>query len=113
MGLDMNVYTRSESQAALSAITGQRESTELYYWRKHHDLHNWMEQLYRERGGEKSFNCIELRLDKNDLDRLMNDIDTGIFQYSDDEYLKDDQEFIQKARVAIHDGLSVYYNSWW
>jgi hypothetical protein len=33
---------------------------ELHYWRKHPNLHGWMEQHYREKGDSaKSFNCVK------------------------------------------------------
>lgn len=34
------------------------DAAELHYWRKHPNLHGWMEQLYRDKGGaEEIFNC--------------------------------------------------------
>ena len=98
--------------------------TEIYYWRKHHDLHGWMEGLYRSRGGAaESFNCIPIRLYSEDLDQLEADIranklpqTTGFFfgdNPPDEESIEQDLEFVYKARWAIADGLAVYYDSWW
>ena len=100
------------------------ELSELYYWRKHHDLHGWMEELYRRKGGTKeSFNCCAVRLTENDLDALQFDLLNNMLPQTkgfffgtnppDDESLKDDLKFIQKARDAIKDGKAVYYDSWW
>ena len=98
--------------------------TELFYWRKHHDLHGWMNDLYRARGGAaESFNCIKIRLYSEDLDQLEADVrsnklpqTTGFFfgdNPPDEDSIETDLEFIAKARWAIADGLAVYYDSWW
>ena len=47
---------------------------EFFYWRKHPAIHNWMENLYVERGGKESFNGIPLYLSKEDLKNLKKDI---------------------------------------
>ncbi len=37
------------------------DPSQLYYWRKHPELHGWMEKLYRETGGAaQSFNCVRM-----------------------------------------------------
>ena len=104
---------------------GRKEPLEeLAYWRKHHDLHGWMEKLYRNKGGDKeSFNCVPVRLTEFDLDALQFDLlndalpETQGFFFGtnppDLESLKEDLEFIQKARDAIKEGDAVYYDSWW
>ena len=95
---------------------------EFYYWRKHPDLHGWMEKLYRTKGGEDpSFNCNSVRLMAEDLDALEAAIKntalphtTGFFfGESTPEDRDDDLEFIGRARAAIAEGDAVYYDSWW
>ena len=95
---------------------------EIAYWRKHPNLHGWMENLYRERGGGKSFNGIELELTLEDIDRLEADIqashlpETAGFFFgdpSDDYYRENDLEFIKAARTHLFLGLKVFYNSSW
>jgi hypothetical protein len=97
-------------------------ATELHYWRKHPDLHGWMEMLYREKGGTaENFNCVNVSLDAQDLDRLEADIraaslpkTTGFFfGASDGSETEDDLQFIAKAREAIAAGATVFYSSWW
>jgi hypothetical protein len=45
-------------------------------WRKHPNLHGWMQELYYERGGqERTFNCSPVRLDEYDLIDLEEAID--------------------------------------
>ena len=97
---------------------------EFHYWRKHHDLHGWMERLYRSKGGTKeSFNCAKVRLTSVDLDALQHDLlngtlpeTTGFFfgnNPPDDESLANDLKFIQAARDILAEGDAVYYDSWW
>lgn len=95
---------------------------ELAYWRKHPNLHGWMEQLYRERGGDGDFNGDELELTAEDLDNLEYDVQnnrlpptSGFFfgSAADDYYKQDDLKFIQEARAEMFLGLKVFYNSSW
>ncbi len=105
-------------------IAQDSENEELQYWRKHHDLHGWMEQLYRAKGGTKeSFNCVPVQLTVEDLDQLQSDLlgerlpQTQGFFFGINppnlESLKEDLMFIQKCRISLKEGKTVYYNSWW
>jgi hypothetical protein len=98
------------------------ETSELFYWRKHPNLHGWMENLYYEKGGTSdSFNCVPLVLTSSDLDRLEKDLKENLlpqtegffFGESDPDRIHKDLEFIQEARKAIEEGDTVYYDSWW
>lgn len=128
MGLDMWCYAIPEQDAGHKLtdvkITKDIHKEELHYWRKHHDLHGWMENLYRSKGGdEDSFNCTNVRLTEEDLDNLKKDIlekklpyTTGFFfgdNPPDEETIADDMVFIVKAREAIARGMAVFYDSWW
>ncbi len=94
---------------------------EIAYWRKHPDLHGWMENLYREKGGrEKSFNGDLVVLTLADLDRLEEDIlrknlpkTTGFFFGESGEISLKDLEFVLEARKAIQEGDTVFYDSSW
>lgn len=122
MGLDMYAVTRvGQLPAAVDFADGPGDS-ELCYWRKHPNLHGWMERLYRDKGGkEPVFNCANVALAQEDLDRLEADIRAGslpptsgfFFGASDGSERDDDLSFIAKARDAIAAGNSVYYTSWW
>lgn len=121
MGLDMFAFTTTEKPASQVDFDTEQQ-TELHYWRKHPDLHGWMEKLYREKcGAAKSFNCVNMVLTPPDLDRLEADIvqsrlpDTQGFFFgeSDGSETPDDLTFVGKARAAIQSGLTVYYTSWW
>jgi hypothetical protein len=128
MGLDMYAWTVPQQWAGDSSTDYQpdadRESEQIYYWRKFNALHGWMEDLYRSKGGDrKVFNCTTVRLTDKDLDRL--EMDTGNnklvpvngFFFGAQEIYPEDletvAEFIAKARAAIAEGKAVFYDSWW
>lgn len=136
MGLDMYAYvaTRQGQQqefwdgAEMDTKSGEflnpnvPNPTEIAYWRKHPNLHGWMEQLYRSQGGEGKFNGDELELTWEDLEQLEEDIlegrlpsTTGFFfgDASDDRYREQDLKFIKEARSYLFLGLRVFYNSSW
>lgn len=128
MGLDMYAYAvRNRPETPVDFYLTQEVETrdpprDVFYWRKHPNLHGWMERLYREKGGkEEDFNLVNVILDPADLDRLEADVradalpqTTGFFfgaSHPDDK--KDDLDFIGKARDLIKGGWTVYYTSWW
>ena len=121
MGLDMFAYITKDRPDA-SVDFNSTDYSELHYWRKHPDLHGWMEDLYWKKGGGADyFNCVPVILEPADLDRLEADIrarklpDTSGFFFgdSDGSEIEDDLIFIAKARKAISDGYTVFYDSWW
>jgi hypothetical protein len=96
---------------------------EIAYWRKHPNLHGWMERLAESKNVEYgSFNGVELELTWADIDALEQAVThrqlpatTGFFFGSDaDElYYEDDLAFIKAARAELFLGLRVFYNSSW
>lgn len=121
MGLDMYAHTTTEQPAAPVDFKIE-EASEIHYWRKHPNLHGWMEQLYRTKGGtDANFNCVNLQLTAADLDHLEAAIrehrlpsTTGFFfGSSDGSEIADDLEFVTKAREALAAGFTVFYSSWW
>jgi hypothetical protein len=123
MGLDMFALTVRERFATADTNPDLEgvEKDELFYWRKHPDLHGWMHRLFTEKGGvsEQGFNGDRVRVTLDDLTRLEADLDalphtTGFFfGASDASDREKDVAFIAKAREAIAAGLAVYYDSWW
>lgn len=123
MGLDMYAFsTKAKPKTEVDFETKNFQPEELHYWRKHPNLHGWMQSLYEAKGGESlDFNGDCVTLDEEDLDNLEDDIkngnlpDTSGFFFGNsigDEDL-DDLEFVEKAREAIKEGKTVYYTSWW
>jgi hypothetical protein len=99
---------------------------EIAYWRKHPNLHGWMEQLWQKKNdnpaADPMFNGVELELTWEDLEQLEEDITnqrlpstSGFFfgEDSDEYYREQDLKFIREARSEIFLGLKVFYNSSW
>jgi len=142
MGLDMYAYVASKKgqynefyeTAEFDGTTNDFESEtvtkpiEIAYWRKHPNLHGWMEKLWiskdrpRESVGWPIFNGIELELTWDDLDKLERDIRQGRLPNtegfffgnpSDSHYYQQDLEFVKNAKAEVFLGLKVFYNSSW
>lgn len=123
MGLDQWAY----------AVDTNGEKEQLAAWRKHPNLQGWMENLWESKGrpnandtpdsnGMSDFNCVPLELNHDDLDALERDLNNnklpstvGFFfgSDSDEYYLQQDLDFVEKARDALDSGLTVVYDSWW
>ena len=109
MGLDQYAFARKEGQ----------EEIKLMQWRKHANLEGWMANLYYDRGGAAEFNCVDLKLREEDLDRLQEDYQSletarGFFWgKSRPEDDVDTQEFIRLAYKHLNDGWTIIYTSWW
>jgi hypothetical protein len=140
MGLDMYAYvaTKAGEQRAFYesaefdvdskdyASKTVEKPREVAYWRKHPNLHGWMEQLWNSRNGGNcdgsTFNGIELELTWADLEALELDViagslpgTSGFFfgNDADDHYREQDLKFIRDARAELFCGLKVFYNSSW
>ena len=143
MGLDMYAYVAAKAGqrnefyegAEFNEETREFENKtttkprEIMYWRKHPNLHGWMEQLWLRKGGSNedsewgtNFNGIELELTHDDLDELERAVThnqlpgtSGFFfgDNADDYYREQDLEFIKNARAELFFGLKVFYNSSW
>jgi hypothetical protein len=120
MGLDMYAVTTREA-VEKPVDFKVKEASEIHYWRKHPNLHGWMEELYYEKGGTELFNCVPVVLTAQDLERLEADVNAGslpdttgfFFGEFDGSETEDDLAFIAKAREALSVGLTVIYHAWW
>ena len=137
MGLDMYAYVASKAKQNDEFYEGavfDKESNEyvnpkvskpreIAYWRKHPNLHGWMEKLAERKNLKyESFNGIELELTHEDLDELERAVThnqlpstSGFFfgNGADDIYHESDLSFIKSARAELFFGLKVFYNSSW
>ena len=125
MGLDMYAFsTKAKPKTDVDFETKNFKPEEVFYWRKHPNLHGWMQSLYDMKGGTSdSFNGDCVVLDIVDLDNLEEDIregnlpDTSGFFFGEssngDEENENDLLFVTKAREAIKEGKTIYYTSWW
>lgn len=113
---------------------GDEACSQIAQWRKHPDLHGWMENLFHRKadaqnyegkpgsfGEARVFNCQPIRLNFVDLMELKQAIinaklphTTGFFfGESLPEDRESDLEFIEEALEAIIQDKDVYYDSWW
>lgn len=121
MGLDMYACKTLEKIAQPVDFSIQ-QSELIQRWRKHPNLHGWMEMLYREKGGMgPDFNCDTVLLSLQDLERLEIAVrddslpctDGFFFGITDGTEKEEDLMFIENARGAIQQGYQVFYDSWW
>ena len=125
MGLDMYAFFVKKEDAIndekCRLAYGQVED---YYWRKDYNLHDWIEKLWEKRTGNtdrSNFNCVQIRLYKEDIEGLEKVINTWKIDNSEPFSFKKytsnmkehDLQFCQEAKKAIKDGYAVYYDSWW
>jgi hypothetical protein len=135
MGLDMYAYvaTKAGQQKEyydnanfdndLKELTSTvNKPREIAYWRKHPNLHGWMQQLWENQGNSGDFNGDELELTYKDLEILELDVIAGTLpntsgfffgNNADEHYRESDLEFVKNARAELFLGLKVFYNSSW
>jgi hypothetical protein len=123
MGLDAWAFaTRSDliGDAVVDFDVPEAATTTLTRWRSHYLLHEWMDRLYRARGGrDAAFSCVNVRVEAADLDAL-EECAADIWATGGDETWPDyepahrraDAEFLAAARRAIAEGLAVVYRPW-
>ena len=121
MGLDMYAFATTEETPAVDC-SEPGDAERIFYWRKHPDLHGWMEQLYRSKGGsDPDFNLSAVRLDLDDIDALEKAVrmrqlpKTAGFFFGEScpEHADDDIAFIKIARAEISKGKKIVYQAWW
>jgi len=126
MGLDQ--------QAVARRFANSEDVELLQTWRKHPNLQGWMESLWEKKGRPNydghnddnamsgAFNCVDLPLTLEDIDRLEGDIKagtlpstTGFFfgNNADEDYMDEDLEFCSNARKALSEKLEVIYRCWY
>lgn len=100
-------------------------STLIHRWRKHPDLHGWMERRWNAMRWNKKrrpFNSDDrVPLSAQDLDALEHAVRHGhlpkttgfFFGESTGDEIEDDLAFIEAARKELAAGKFVYYTSWW
>ena len=100
---------------------------EINYWREHPDLHGWMEELYYKNGGDEEFNCVDVVLNKDDVDKLVKDLFRHVngvhsiekisgFFFGEsclEDFKEDLTYFTDLLNTTDWDNETVYYSSWW
>jgi len=134
MGLDMYVYAKktdlTENVQVDFDVDYDWEKDQICYWRKHPNLHGWMQSLYYEKGGEsdRAFNGDNVRLTVEDLDALERAIEEDALPFTqgfffgqspekDDEYYEkrkaQDIKCVEQMRNALDNRQTVWYTSSW
>jgi len=119
MGLDQYVYCYLGRKPNSKVNFKSKNNEELFCWRKHYKLDEWMYNLYKEKGGIKEFNCQKVWLSKQDILDLKNEILNNNF-FDDEWELEDNEEqkvedldFCEKALEKIEKHYQLYYTNWW
>jgi hypothetical protein len=123
MGLDQYAYSVDPRlvEGSVDFKVPDGSARQIAYWRKHPDLQGWMQELYLAKGGQEEFNCVNVRLELEDLDALEEAVRDGdlprtsgfFFGESTPDDRDDDLIFIRDARAELAEGRVVYYTSWW
>lgn len=121
MGLDQYVYALRPHEAGDDQTGEPTWGVNIFQWRKHPNLHGWMEQLYRAKGGRGEFNGATVRLALSDIDALAQAVETNalpntqgfFFGKSRPEHREQDELFIALARTAIASDWVLFYDSSW
>jgi hypothetical protein len=120
MGLDMTAFQ------VLGAIPEDHwKGEEIYEWRKHPNMHGWMQQLYARKSGvtdpEEFHSSVYVELTVQDIAELAEAVEKRQLPYtegfffgkSDPKDFEYDQEFLTLATRALLAGYRVYYSSSW
>lgn len=103
-------------------IDGYVVPKQIMYWRKFWILHNWMESLYKDKGGTSSdFNGKKLLLTQKDAYALKSDVENKVMRNSDGtllmsndfwmwEQMEEDAETLIK-QIQLSPGYKFYYYS--
>ena len=115
MGLDMYVYQTCEdnlidnTQFSDKEVIDCKKLEEVWYWRGHPRLHKWFEKLYLEKGGKcEVFNGEYVKLTIEDINKL-----EKVLRKDKLTPVKEDLQFICKARKILKGSNCLIYSSFW
>ena len=122
----MYLYERhkDDTKKHNNSVGKDTDLIEVAYWRKHPDLHCFIEDIWRKKkpkeAANNSFNCIYFKLSKKDLKAILKATKnrkmvkrTGFFfGYSSDYQYKETIKIFKDALEQV-DKYDFYYYSWW
>ena len=127
MGLDMYFFAAEKSPGKEIDFNqnpqewwGDKLGAEKFHaWRKHPNLHGWMEKLYRRKGGKEEFNLEPMVLTLKDLGNLRQDIlennlpltDGFFFGKSTGKEMVGDLEAVERAIELLLVGKTIIYDA--
>ena len=116
MGLDMHFYSVPKG------CEPENSDDEICYFRKHADLHGWLEKTRCEMLGEcGDFNCVYFDITPEVLMKMKELVKKPVKEHfhgffwgeSTDEDWKKTEALIPKIEEILRSGAKVYYYSWW
>lgn len=124
MGLDMFVFATRQDINDVDFDTPLSDEFEIFYWRKHPNLHGWFNKLYDRKGGYDEEGFIgPVRILLSDLDELESDIKQSKLPFTDGFFFgqskntdyeeENDLKFVNIARNFLEIGYNIYYISSW
>lgn len=117
MGLDMYFHRTPKGE-----LPGEANSPVIAYFRKHSDLHGWLERQWRkENHDEGDFNCVYMKITSAILQRLKDYLTRpqkeryyGFFWgESDAAQWEETRKLVPRLEEILNSGDQVYYYSWW
>ena len=113
MGLSQYIYVTEKTKLKdngtdLADYDAIRDDKEFFEWRKHWDLHGFLEQVYLEKGGKEPATWDVVQLTEKDIDDLKYALDKNelpwnkkCFFWDDSPEFKQEQtnEFVDKAKL--------------
>ena len=107
MGLDQTAYTKKRNG----------EQVEIQYWRKHNALDGWMESLWRTKGNDGEWNCQELELTLEDINRLEDVVENDLLPETHGFFFGNDSRFGENKKEItlefIEDAKRLLKRKWW
>ena len=101
----------------LDQIAYTKEKGEFAYWRKHNALDGWMESLWRSKGNDGSFNCEELELTLEDINRLEDVVENDLLPETHGFFFGNDSRFDENKKEItlefIEDAKRLLKRKWW
>jgi hypothetical protein len=119
MGLDSFIFETRWQLPSLVDFPEIEDAKQIAYWRKKHDLHEWMYQLYKSKGGittEEGFNLVPVQITKEDLDNsYVRNLKVQVRDKDEEEICSfiDGDLFLPIALVSLAEGNKLFYVSWW
>lgn len=119
MGLDSYVYAVKPKWAVDDFTISEdidTQPTEIQYWRRNRLVHQWMNDLYYDKGGtSKPFNSDYVRITKEELDSLEKYIEEEISSdwEQNEWFVNSYSSFFKECNMYLEDGYALYYYSSW
>ena len=113
MGLSQYIYVTEKTKLKdngtdLADYAAIRDDKEFFEWRKHWDLHGFLEQVYLKKGGKEPATWDVIQLNEKDIDDLKYALDKNelpwnkkcfVWDNSTESKQEQTNEFVDKAKL--------------